>query len=146
MDVAISSAITQSSLSFSHKSSDWVIHRTEKTKFRKDRDSVNPLQSSDTLRFIPLVMNNFGLRGPHFQATLREYAMAVVSRPSGCRLLQGPFAVSRSVAIHKILHSWGSRMTWCVQREHTAQILHGVDAHQRGQAMAATFLAEYDVP
>ena len=38
-------------------------------------------------------------------------------------LLKGPFALSVNGALHKILNTWGSRLTWTAQREHASQIV-----------------------
>jgi hypothetical protein len=64
------------------------------------------------MRFVPLALNDFGLRGPLSQAALKEFATIVVTRLEGCSLLQGPFALTHSGALHKILRSWGSCLTW----------------------------------
>ena len=47
----------------------------------------------------------------------------MVTRPGGCALLQGPFALSINGALLKIPNTWGSRLTWTAQREHAAQIV-----------------------
>jgi hypothetical protein len=47
---------------------------------------------------------------------------------AGCELMHGPFALSFNGALRKILNTWGSRLTWTTQREHTAQILGGMEA------------------
>jgi hypothetical protein len=74
------------------QSSDFILKAAEKTKFRKDLNSIKPIATYSTMRFVPLALNHFGLRGPHFQAVLKEFATIVVTRPEGCSLLQGPFA------------------------------------------------------
>jgi hypothetical protein len=80
------------------------------------------------MRFVPLALNHFGMRGSHFQAVLKEFATIVVTRPEGCPLLQGPFALTHSGALHKILRSWGSSLTWTAHREHSSQIVRGLHA------------------
>ena len=50
-----------------------------------------------------------------------------MTRPGGCALLQGPFALSINGALLKILNTWGSRLTWTAQREHAAQIVGSMD-------------------
>ena len=77
---------------------------------------------------VPLALNHLGLRGGHFQAVLKEFATILVTRPGGCTLLQGPFALSINGALLKILNTWGSRLTWTAQREHAAQIVGSMDA------------------
>ena len=72
------------------------------------------------MRFIPLALNYFGLRGPHFQAVLKEFATILVTKPEGCSLLNGPFALTHSGALYKIMRTWGSRLTWDAQREHAS--------------------------
>jgi hypothetical protein len=59
---------------------------------------------------------------------LKEFATILVTRLGGCSLLQGPFALSINGALNKILNTWGSRLTWTVQREHAAQIVGAMDA------------------
>ena len=83
-------------------------------------------------------MNQFGLRGPHFFAALRDFASLLVTRPSGCRLLLGPFAVKPNVAISKIMFAWGSRLTWTAQREYAAQIVRAVESHHAAVHMMAS--------
>ena len=39
------------------------------------------------MRLVPLAVNQFGIRGPHFQAFLSECATELVLRPSGCCLV-----------------------------------------------------------
>ena len=35
---------------------------------------------------------------------------------------------SAVLSIHKILNTWGSRLTWAAQREHASQIIGAMDA------------------
>jgi len=123
MDLGIASALQKSCLFSIVKSSDIVLKAAEKSKFRKDLNSAKPISSSSTMRFVPLAINHFGVRGPHFQAVLKEFATIIVTRPEGCSLLQGPFALTHSGALHKILRCWGSRLTWTTRREHASQII-----------------------
>ncbi len=83
MDIVIASALQKSGLTSITKSSDIVLKAAEKTKFRKDSISSKPISSSCTMRFVPLAVNHFGLRGPHFQAVLKEFATIVVTKPEG---------------------------------------------------------------
>ncbi len=108
--------------------SDYVIRVVESVKFRADARSSGPIQSSATRRLIPLALNHMGLRGGHFQAMMKEFATILVSRPGGCSLLRGPFALSLNGALHKILNMWGSRLTLTAQREHAAQIVSAMDS------------------
>ena len=80
------------------------------------------------MRFDPLVLNHLGLRGPHFQAVLKEFATILVTKPEGCVLLKGPFALTHTGALHKILRIWGSRLTWIAQREHANQLVRAMHA------------------
>jgi hypothetical protein len=80
------------------------------------------------MRFDPLALNHFGLRGPHFQAVLKEFATILVTRPEGCVLLQGPFTLTHNGALHKILRTRGSCLTWTSQREHANQLVRGMHA------------------
>ncbi len=80
------------------------------------------------MRFVPLALNHFGLRGPHFQAVLKEFATIAVTRLEGCSLLRGPFALTHSGALHKIMRVWGSLLTWTAQREHASQIVRGLQS------------------
>ncbi len=106
MDVVIYSTLTTSWLLLqSSSSSDFAIRQAENKKFTKDLRKPEPLQHSNTQRFIPLAMNQCGRRGPHFEAILREHASLMIRRTSGCRLLQGPFAVPPTVALAKVLSS-----------------------------------------
>ena len=73
-----------------------------------------------------------GLRGGHFQALLKEFATILVTRSGGCPLLQGPFALFINGFLHKILNTWGSRLTWTAQREHVAQIVGEMEAFYAG--------------
>ena len=73
-----------------------------------------------------------GRRGPHFDAILREMASLLIKRPAGCRLLKGPFALPPTVALAKVISSWGARLTWTAQREHAAQIVKAVENHKQG--------------
>ncbi len=97
-------------------------------KFRADARSTCPIQSSATRRLIPLALDHMGLRGAHFHAMLKEYATILVTRPGGCSLLQDPFALSLNGALHKILNTRGSRLTWTAQREHAAQFVSAMDS------------------
>ena len=85
-------------------------------------------------------MNHSGLRGGHFNATLKEFASLLVMRPSGCPLMKGPFALSLNGALRKILETWGTRLTWTVQRQHAAQIISGMEAF----FSSASFLSSYE--
>jgi len=123
MNLVVVSGLKKSCLSSSCKSSDFILKAAEKTKFRKDLNSIKPIATSSTMRFAPLALNHVGLRGSHFQAVLKEFATIVVTRPEGCYLLQGPFALTHSGALHKIMRSWGSLLTWTPQREHASQIV-----------------------
>ena len=84
-------------------------------------------------------MNHFGLRGGHFNAALKEFASLLVLRPSGCPLMKGPFALSMNGALRKILETWGSKLTWIVQRQHAAQLISGMDAFHS----SASFMGSY---
>jgi hypothetical protein len=128
MDVVITSALQRSCLTNTSKSSDYAIRRVETEKFRKDARSVGPIQNSSTKRFVPLALNHFGMRGGHFNAVLKEYATTLVTKPSGCPLMKGPFALSMKGALRKILNTWGARLTWTAQRQHAAQALHSMES------------------
>jgi hypothetical protein len=128
MDVVVTSAMQKSCLLQSVTISDYVIKKAENQKFGKDSISIEPIQYNSIMRFIPLAMNHFGLRGSHCNAALREFASQLVMRPTGCSIMSGPFALSLNGALRKILHIWGSRLTWTAQRQHAAQILIGMDS------------------
>ncbi len=81
MDIVIASALQKLCLTCITKSSDIVLKAAKKTKFRKDLISSKPISSSSTMRFVPLALNHFGLRGSHFQAVLKEFATIVVTKP-----------------------------------------------------------------
>jgi hypothetical protein len=81
------------------------------------------------MRFVPLALKHFGMRGLHFQAVLKESATIIVTRLEGCPLrLHGPFASTHSGALHKVLRWWGSCLTWTAQREHASQLVRGMQA------------------
>ena len=88
------------------------------------------------MRLVPLALNHLGLRGPHFQAVLKEFASILVTKPEGCSLLKGPFALTHSGALQLIIRTWGARITWTAQREHAGQILRGLQAFHDGVAFA----------
>ncbi len=139
MDIVITSAMQRSCLINSSKSSDFAIKKAEDEKFKKDARSAGPIQNCPTKRFIPLAMNDFGLRGGHFNAVLKEFASQLVLRPNGFPLMKGPFALSMNGAFMKIMNSWGSRLTWAVQRQHAAQIISGMESFHA----SASFLGSY---
>ena len=116
MDTVCTSCIQDSSLDESSCSGDYVLHQAEKGKFLTDANSSRPIRLDPTRRLLPLAANQFGRRGWHFQAFLEEMADFVVGRPSGCRLLQGTFALSEFAAASWILRRWGSRITWTIER------------------------------
>ena len=127
MDVVLVSTLSKSCLFKSSSSSDYALRQAKNNKFNNDLRNNEPLQFSATKRFIPLAMNQFGRRGPHFEVALREHASLMIKRPSGCRLLQGPLAVPPTVALAKVLSTWGTRLTWATQREYAAQIIKAVE-------------------
>ena len=94
MDILITSALKHSCILNATKDSDHVIRAFESVNFRADARSSCPKRSSSTRCLIPLALNHLGLRGGYFSAILKEYATILVTRPSGCSLLQGPFALS----------------------------------------------------
>jgi hypothetical protein len=106
MDIGIAFGLTKSCLTSSCNSSDYVLKMAEVAKLVKDRRSCTPIASSSTMRFIPLALNHLGLRGPHFQAILKEFATILVTKSEGCSLLYGPFALTHSGALYNILNTW----------------------------------------
>jgi hypothetical protein len=62
----------------------------------------------------------------YFQAVLMEFATILVTTPEGCVLLKGPFAFTHNGALHKILRTCGSCLTWTSQREHANQLVRGM--------------------
>jgi hypothetical protein len=105
-----------------------------------------PLQHSATQRFIPLALNQCGRRGPYFEAILREHASLVIKRPSGCRPLHDHFAVPRTVALAKVLSTWGTRLTWAAQREHAIRIIRAVETHKTTIAFISSSVSTIHVP
>ncbi len=65
-----------------------------------------------------------------------EFATIVITRLEGCPLLQGPFALTHSRALHKVLRAWGSCLTWTAQREHASQIVKGMQSFYDANAFA----------
>ena len=126
MDMFIALGLTKSCLSSSCKSSDLVLKGDETANIGKDNMSYNPISSSSTMRFIPLALNHPGLRGPHIQVTLKEFATIPRTKPEGYSLLRNPFVLTHSGAMHMILTSWGTMLTWSAQREHASQIVTGM--------------------
>ena len=96
IDIVIASGMTKSCLSSSSKSSDFVLKAVKSTKFANGMRSCNPISSSSTMRFIPLALNHLRLKGPHFQAMLKEFATIMVTKPEGCSLSRGPFALTHT--------------------------------------------------
>jgi len=136
MDLMVTSSINVSTLLHTSKSFDYALRLAENKKFDKDLRNPEPLKRFATRRFIPLVLNQCGKRGPHFEATLREFASLLIRRSSGCSLLQGPFAIPPKVALTRILNCWGARLSWTVQVELSAHVIRGVEAHKT----AASFM------
>ncbi len=139
MDLVITSGLKKPCLFKSITSSDFVITDAENKKFRADANSVGHIEQSATKRLVPMAMNHLGLRGAHFESVLKEFATSLVSRPAGCCLLQGPFALSINGALRKIIHTWGSRLTWTAQREHAAQIIGGTESFYACAAFMSSF-------
>jgi hypothetical protein len=132
MDVVITMVLKQSCLPNVAKGSDYILRTAEAVKFRKDSRFSRPIQSSATRRLVPLAISHLGLRGGRFHALLKEFATTLVTRPGGCVLLQGPFALSINGALHKILNTWGSRLTLTAQRHHASQIVGSIEAFFAG--------------
>ena len=105
MDVVVTSEMQNSCLSNTSKSSDYAIRKMENEKYRKDARYVGPIQNISTKRFVPLAMNHLGLRGGHFYAALNEFATTLITKPSGCSLVKGPFALSMKGALRRILNT-----------------------------------------
>jgi hypothetical protein len=78
----------------------------------------------------PLVIDHFGKRGPHFEAILWEFASILIKSSSGCRLMQGRFAISPTVALAKIISCSSTRLAWTSNREHVAQIIRAIENHK----------------
>jgi hypothetical protein len=93
MDQNIASGLTKSRLSSSCRSSGFVLKAAEKAKFKKNKNSAKPISTSSTMRFVPLALNHFGMRGSHYQAVLKEFATIVVTRPHRNKIVQ--------IALHK---------------------------------------------
>jgi len=136
MDLDITSRLTKSCLLPSSKSSVFVLKGAERAKFGKESRFVNLIASSSTMKFVPLALNHLGLRGPHSQAVLKEFASILVTKPEGCSLLKRPFALTHTGALKKILMTWGARITWTTHREHVGQILRGLHAFYDGVAFS----------
>jgi len=142
MDIVIALGLTKSCLSSSCKSSDYVLKAAERAKFGKDKKSVNPISSSSTMRFVPLAMDHLGMLGSNFQASLKEFATIILTKPEGCFLLQGPFALTHTGALHKILRMWGSCLTWATQREQASQFVRDMQALYDSTVLVMSWGAE----
>jgi len=140
MDLVVTSALQKSCLTHISKSSDYAIRKAENEKYKKDARSAGPIQNSSTKRFVPLAMNHMGMRGGHFNASLEEFATTLVTKPSGCSLMKGPFALTMKGALRRILNAWGARLTWTDERQHTAQTLHNMESFYS----CASFLSSVD--
>jgi len=111
MDLVVTSALQKSCLTNTSKSPDYVIRKAENEKYMKDARFANPIQNNSTNRFVPLAINHLGMRGGHFNAALHEFATTLVTKPSGCSLMKGPFALSMKGALRRILNTWGAKLT-----------------------------------
>jgi hypothetical protein len=109
-------------------------------KFNKDLRNKESLQLSSTRRFIPLAINQCGRKGPYFEAILREHASLMIKRSSGCCLLHGPFFVPPTIALAKVLSTWGARLTWAAQRKHAAQIIKALKIHKATNAFLSSII------
>ena len=127
MDVTSSSCTCPTNVADAAYSTDKHLRLAEGTKYDNDSKSSYPLQTSLSMRLVPLAANQFGRRGPHFQSFLAECAYELVLRPSGCRLLSGPSKQSPREAIQTILRRWGAKLTLVFEREHAGHILHAID-------------------
>ena len=116
-----------SCLSNQAQSSDFSLGLVEKAKFTKDRRSSCLVASYAIMRLISLAMNHRGLRGPHFQRSSPRTSI-VANLAAGGSLLHGPFAVSHRGALQKIMRTWGSTVTWDLEREHAGQIVRGMQS------------------
>ena len=67
---------------------------------------------------------------------MTEFAAELVSRPSGCKLLKGPYKQTYRQALTTIRRRWGARITWILRREHAAQILKAQEDMMVAQRMA----------
>jgi len=118
--------------------------RTRSSEMMPDPLNLS-IQFSSTMHFIPRTMDHFGLRGSHFNATLRGFASHLVVRPSGCSLMTCPFALSLNRALRKILHSGGSRLTRTAQRQHAAQIMGGMDTFFANASFLVAFGQDFSI-
>ena len=140
MDVTTSSCTCPTNVVCASVNTDKHLRAAENVKFDKDLKSSYPLQASSSMRLVPLAVNQFGRRaGPHFQAFLSECAAELVLRPSGCRLLSGPFRQSSDEARRSIMCRWGAKLTCVLEREHAAHILRAVDLFRAVPRVSAPF-------
>jgi hypothetical protein len=109
MDIVVTSALHKSCLFQTSKSSDYAIRKAENEKYKKDSRSVGPIHNNSTKRFVPPAMNHLGLRGGHFNASLKSFATTLVTKPRGCSLMKGSFALSMNGALRKIMNTWGGK-------------------------------------
>ena len=124
MDICISSCTKKTGLRKAATNPDHTVTEKEKHKFTADYKSCFRLQSSASMRFVPLCANQFGRRGPHFEAMLTEFATELVSRPSGCKLMKGPYEQTYRQALSTIRKCWGARITWTIERANAMNTLH----------------------
>ena len=61
-------------------------------------------------------------------------ATVLITRPSGCSITTGPFAMTQGAALSNILARWGARITWTAQREFAAPLVRAVMAHKASAA------------
>ena len=77
----------------------------------------------------PASAKPLGPEGLRFQAVLKEFATILVTKPEGCSLIHGPFALTQSGALHKIMmRTWRARLTWTAHREHANQFVRGMQS------------------
>ena len=87
IDIMVTLSLRKSTLLHASKSSDYAPRLVENKKFTNGLRNTELLQLSATKRLIPLVQNQCGRCGPHFEATLREFASLLIKRSTGCCLL-----------------------------------------------------------
>ena len=127
MDAVAKSCTSRTALrNGSASSPDQIMHEGEGDKFSADSRSRQSLQTATSMRFIPLASNHLGRRGWHFEALLLELSFHIVHKPSGCRLMQGTFAMSADQAAADIRRCWGARLTWTTQRAHAMNIAYAI--------------------
>ena len=109
------------------------MHDGEGDKFSAESRSRQSLYTPDSCSYKHEMIHSSGFeplrpQGIAFiEALLLELSFHIVHTPSGCRLMQGTFAMSADQAASSISRRcWGARLTWATQRAHAMNIAYAI--------------------